>query len=374
MANFIKVLLLWALVALLASCDGSRSLPSTTAAKQQEHVVHVRATARPPLPAEAAAALTIVDGSAASPFPTVEAARDHLRALRAAGEGGDRTSYRVLIGSGTYAPLRLEPEDSGSPGHPVIYEADRSDGPVVISAGTQVPKDAFRQWSGHPGIVKADLSSLHLDFGSIAPGSGCGGDCTGFKKASLVFSNRSMVLARWPNIDGTTGKQVWEKIKIGGANGFSVKDPAAVARMAKWGSEAEQAWLHSYPLFAWEDSWDRFKVSASTTEVNVTIKDPYPYSQAIARSGVNDNASSGASTWDGGGGGGVPVPTTGVWVIKIGLTTPGGYPTPTVFCNGTAHSRFRVLKVTAGGRQDPLGGECKGFKVLTQVGQKHIPV
>ena len=360
-----KVLLLW-LVA-LASCDSS---PSTTAATQQEHVVHVRAPpARPPLPAEAAAALIIVDGSAVSPFPTIEAARDHLRTLRAAGEGGNR-SYRVVIGSGTYAPLRLEPEDSGSPGHPVIYEADRSDGLVVISAGTQVPKDAFMQWSGHPGIVKADLSSLHLDFGSIAPGSGCGGDCTGFKKASLVFSNRSMVLARWPNIDSTTGKQVWEKIQIGGANGFSVKDPTAVARMAKWGSEAEQAWLHSYPLFAWEDSWDRFKVSASATEVNVTIKDPYSYSQAIARSGVNDDASSGASSVDGGGGGGVLVPATGVWVIKIGLTAPGGYPKPSVFCNGTAHSRFRVLKVAAGGRQDPLGGECKGFKVLTQVGRQ----
>ena len=36
------------------------------------------------------------DGSAASPFPTIEAARDYLRALRAASEDGDDPRrYRV---------------------------------------------------------------------------------------------------------------------------------------------------------------------------------------------------------------------------------------------------------------------------------------
>ena len=33
---------------------------------------------------------------------------------------------------------------------------------------------------------------------------------------------------------------------------------------------------------------------------------------------------------------------------------------------GTATSRFRVIKVPSGGPKDPLGGVCKGFKVLTQ--------
>eukprot|EP01052_Picozoa_sp_SAG31_P050122 SAG31_NODE_11299_length_1044_cov_1.184127_1_plen_169_part_10 len=56
---------------------------------------------------------------------------------------------------------------------------------------------------------------------------------------------------------------------------------------------------------------------------------------------------------------------TGVWVIKI-TAPPGAWLRPTLICNGTAHSRFRVQKVPAGSPQDPLGGICKGFNVLTQ--------
>ena len=56
---------------------------------------------------------------------------------------------------------------------------------------------------------------------------------------------------------------------------------------------------------------------------------------------------------------------TGVWVIKI-TAPPGAWLRPTLICNGTAHSRFRVHKVPAGSPEDPLGGICKGFNVLTQ--------
>ena len=61
-----------------------------------------------------------------------------------------------------------------------------------------------------------------------------------------------MVLARWPNIDNTTGKYVWEKIQVGGANGFSVRDPAVVPRMTKWAAEAAPL-LHSYATEDWSD-------------------------------------------------------------------------------------------------------------------------
>ena len=65
---------------------------SSSAANEDELVVHVRAAR------EAAAIDTPAasDGSAASPFPTIEAARDYLRALRAASEDGDDPRrYRV---------------------------------------------------------------------------------------------------------------------------------------------------------------------------------------------------------------------------------------------------------------------------------------
>ena len=76
-----------------------------------------------------------------------------------------------------------------------LRPADRGDGPAIISGGVQVPKSTFTKWVGHPGIVKADLSSLGLNYGSVTAGGGCGGDCTGFAKAGLVFANLSMVLA-----------------------------------------------------------------------------------------------------------------------------------------------------------------------------------
>ena len=51
---------------------------------------------------------------------------------------------------------------------------------------------------------------------------------------------------------------------------------------------------------------------------------------------------------------------TGVWVIKI-TAPPGAWSRPTVLCNGTASSRFRILKVPTGSAQDPLNGTCKQF-------------
>jgi hypothetical protein len=162
-------------LAIAAATVTPRTMVSTSEFAM-ELVVHVRAASADNAAAERAAATA--DGSASSPFPTIHAARDHLRVLRAAG-GDGASRYRVVIGSGTYAPLQLAPEDSGSPGRPVIYEADRSDGPAVVSAGTEVPKDAFEPWAGHPGILKANLSSLNLQYGSLRPGGGCYGDCTG---------------------------------------------------------------------------------------------------------------------------------------------------------------------------------------------------
>ena len=95
---------------------------ATAAAVTEEHVVvHVQARAG------TAPAPLLADGSRSSPFPSIEAARDHLRALRTS---SSRHRYRVVVGAGTYPPLQLGPQDSGTHGSPVIYEADRSEGPV----------------------------------------------------------------------------------------------------------------------------------------------------------------------------------------------------------------------------------------------------
>jgi hypothetical protein len=64
------------------------------------------------------------------------------------------------------------------------------------------------RWAGHPGVLKADLASLGvpIDYGTVLAGGDCGGDCSGFAKAGLVFRNVSMVLSRWPNVDNVTGR------------------------------------------------------------------------------------------------------------------------------------------------------------------------
>lgn len=79
------------------------------------------------------------DCSAALPCSLV-GARDHLRSLRAAPSFGARDVV-VRLRGGTYpmaAPLELSPQDSGAGGGRVIYEAERSEEPPVLSGGTAV--------------------------------------------------------------------------------------------------------------------------------------------------------------------------------------------------------------------------------------------
>ena len=146
----------------------------SVAAESAEYVVYVEASW--------SGTAGLRDGSAAAPFGTIDEARDHLRALRSASAGAAERRYRIVVGSGTYAPLHLDARDSGSPSAPLIIEANPANaGPAVISGGTQIPKSSFHPWAGHQGIVKADLSSLTppVGYGSLTAGGDCGGDCTG---------------------------------------------------------------------------------------------------------------------------------------------------------------------------------------------------
>ena len=159
------------LAALISLWSAATAAAVVARAVAEEHVVvHVQAA----WGRDSGAETVLADGSRSSPFLSIEAARDHLRVLRAS-EPSNRPGrrYRVVVGTGTYSPLQLEPQDSGTAAAPIIYEAGRSGGPTVISGGFQVPKSAFQPWAGHPGIVKADISSLGVDFGSVAAGGSC---------------------------------------------------------------------------------------------------------------------------------------------------------------------------------------------------------
>ena len=153
-------------------------------------VLRVRASG-PRGAAEAAA-----DGSAARPFRSIHAARDHLRMLRR--RNANLGAVTVLIGAGRYPPLELQPEDSGTVSAPVTYQAERSDGSALISAGVHIPASSFSPWAGHAGALKADLSTLPIELGALGSGGSCYGNCSQYAHNSVVFDDRLMVLARYP--------------------------------------------------------------------------------------------------------------------------------------------------------------------------------
>jgi hypothetical protein len=76
-------------------------------------------------------------GSLDKPLPSLAAARDRIRALRA---GGDKSAMTVLARGGTYRlsePFVLAPEDSGTKDAPVTYAAYSGERPV-FSGGRMV--------------------------------------------------------------------------------------------------------------------------------------------------------------------------------------------------------------------------------------------
>jgi hypothetical protein len=140
--------------------------------------------------------------------------------------------------------------------------------------------------------------------------------------------------------------------------------------MAKWQAEADP-WLHSYAQFDWLDTWNRINISASASEIDVTIVDhPSTETAAVRRAALaaapSQEIQMAPATHTGGGTTLGTGAATGVWVIKVTAQPGPGYSKPTVRCNGTADDTFRVLAVTAGSPQDPLKGNCKRYHVDTQ--------
>ena len=227
--------------------------------KKTEQVLFVQQKPAPGATAAAAA------GSEALPFASIHEARDHIRVLRRRALRLAR--FRVAIGPGVYPPLHLEPEDSGSADAPVIYEGRQG---ASLSAGVHVPPSAFKKWDGHPNVVQADLSSLGLTYGEMGAGGDNGGTCTQFTKARLFFENRTQILARWPNVQSfDPSTYQWQKIGVGGADGFTINDTATVARASKWAAEAAP-WVHIYGQYDWSDIWAPVNISVGSDHATIT--------------------------------------------------------------------------------------------------------
>ncbi|MBN8215767.1 MAG: hypothetical protein J0L75_03955 [Spirochaetes bacterium] len=227
------------------------------------------------------------------PLPTLEAARDTIRALKAKGlmpSGG----VAVEVRGGSYemsAPFTLEAVDSGTAASPIVYRA-RSGEEVRLVGGVSLPAKAFSlprservlarlAPEGRGKILAASLPTLGVsETGKIPP------QFIGFPAVpELFFNDRRMTLARWPNTHWTTVKTILD-------SGSSRSVPPAERRggiieyaderHGNWDVE-KGVWLHGYWCFDWYDetilvkSIDKDRKEIALSEAAVyTIKQGNP--------------------------------------------------------------------------------------------------
>jgi parallel beta helix pectate lyase-like protein len=117
-------------------------------------------------------------GTASAPLATLEGARQRVRALRLRAPA----PVTVVLRGGTHVlaePLRLTPEDSGTPGAPVVYRA--ADGEMVIVSGGRKLNLTWKPY--RDGIYQATLA----------------GDASVMDE--LYLDGRRLRMARYPNFD-----------------------------------------------------------------------------------------------------------------------------------------------------------------------------
>jgi hypothetical protein len=96
----------------------------------------------------------ILEVSPDGPLPTIQAARDRIRARRAQGQWTD-LPITVSIRAGTYfltEPITFDPQDSGKPNAPITYTAYKNEKPI-ISGGKVINGWQLTKINGQDGWV-----------------------------------------------------------------------------------------------------------------------------------------------------------------------------------------------------------------------------
>ena len=299
--------------------DGTRAREQFRAkGRQRTHmttmllaVVAAAAAATPRLTTDDVSGVTVTAlGTSSSFHPTIPDAQRHVRKLRAAGATGEI----VLEIEGTHPPFSVGKQDSGL--HTKARTVYRGKGDRTrISGGTEIPPSLFKPSAANPALLTADISSLNLDpasFGEIAAAE-CVHTCS-TTRAVLSFNDEEMTLARWPNVDRATGRNVYTHVKspAGESGGFVYAPDNATVRMRvlNWATEGG-GWLHGYWQFDWADCYRKI-VQAKLMPA--------------------------------------------VWLVQI-----AGQFHPTVAVNGSVGDTFRVGTVVSGGPDDPRDGDCKKY-------------
>lgn len=136
----------------------------------------------------------------ADTYPSLEAARDALRAYRQVHPGPE--SHAVVLYGGTYAlshTFELTEQDSGTAGNPVTYRARRQRA-VFITTAPQISSSQFRavkdgerahlKASARDHVLVADLTDERL-IKAFGAGQGDYG--------LLTWNEHVLQLAQWPN-------------------------------------------------------------------------------------------------------------------------------------------------------------------------------
>ncbi|MBN2312045.1 MAG: right-handed parallel beta-helix repeat-containing protein, partial [Candidatus Hydrogenedentes bacterium] len=195
-------------------------------------------------------------GTEERPLASLEAARDAIRAMKAAGplpEGG----VTVHVRGGTYSlpkTFALDAQDAGTEAAPIVYRA-YGDEDVRLSGGQRI--EGFHPVSDEailariPEEARADVLVAGLreqgitDYGELTPrGFGRPEHPAGLE---LFFESKPMPLAAWPN-------EGWATI-AGAPDG---KDGGRFTyegdRPARW-TQAEDLWIHGYWTYDWADTY-----------------------------------------------------------------------------------------------------------------------
>jgi len=188
----------------------------------------------------------------------------------------------VQIRGGLYAStsfsksalLALTPQDSGlSENQRITWQAYENED-VLLSGGQLIDPLLFRPVPLTKATPLGPLSSSVLQvnltealgskwananfYGNL--GTGSLGTCTNKNRMELFFNGKPAILARFPNINATTGAFNFLGIKNVNTTtlSFTSSSKLSAERQAAWKAETNP-WLHGYWFYNWADNYCKLK-------------------------------------------------------------------------------------------------------------------
>ncbi|MGG1554212.1 Ig-like domain-containing protein [Paenibacillus ferrarius] len=226
-------------------------------------------------------------GTQASPFQTLEKARDAIRQLKQTSglpEGG----VTVYLRGGNYSRLSsflLGEQDSGTADKPITYKAYPGES-VRLNGGLELQKNWFTpvtdtavlnriiSTDARTKVLQADLSGHGItDYGVMSRhGYYLANDVSDVPPMELYIDGQGMTLARWPN-NGTV--QMGDILDPGPTRkdadlqtrGGTFKYP--YERPDLW-TQADDIWLDGIFGYSWEWSYNKV-ASINTTNKTITL-------------------------------------------------------------------------------------------------------